>query len=311
MSKPLVVLTAPFLELVAPAIEAQGCEVGRGWALPDADRARVRALVAAGEFKLEPAYLETLPNLGLIAVVGVGYDGVDVDWCRARGIAVTAAPAGINAAGVADHALGLMLAGWRDLLPGHAAVLSGDWSNSGRSVLRPGLTNKQAGIVGLGAIGEAVARRCEAFGMRVSWWGPNPKLANWPRAASLVDLAQASDVLFVCAKPTPQNKGLISAEVIAALGSGGMLVNVARGSLVDEDALIAALNSGALARAGLDVFAEEPSPAGRWDGVPNCVLSPHAAGATQETGMQMVAVAMENVSAFLAGRPLLTPVSHP
>src|SRR5690606_12743223 len=136
---------------------------------------------------------------------------------------------------------------------------------------------QRLGVVGLGAIGESVARRAEALRMDVSWWGPREKDARWPRANSLLELARNSDVLVVACRADEDNRGLISAEVIDALGPQGLLVNVARGQLVDEGALIAALRSGRLGQAALDVFAEEPTDAARWADVPNTVLTPHTA----------------------------------
>jgi lactate dehydrogenase-like 2-hydroxyacid dehydrogenase len=248
-----------------------------------------------------------LPRLGLIANVSVGYDGVDVPWCRARGIEVTHAK-GLNADDVADHAIGLLIDGWRNITAGDRVVREGRWRDDDRMRPRPSLKGRKLGVVGLGAIGEAVARRAEAFGMVVAWWGPNPKAASWPRAESLLALARDSDVLVVCARAEAANRGLISAEVIDAVGPQGMIVNVARGQLIDEDALIAALSAGRLGRAGLDVFAEEPTPAERWADVPNTVLTPHTAGGTTDSIPRMVAQALENVRLHLAGEPPMSPV---
>jgi len=173
---------------------------------------------------------------------------------------------------------------------------------------QPALKGRKVGIVGLGAIGEAVARRVEAFGMTVAWWGPNTKAAAWARAATLLQLAEDSDILVVCARAEAANRGLVSAEVIDAVGPKGLIVNVARGQLIDEDALIAALKTGRLGRAALDVFAQEPTPAERWADVPNTVLTPHTAGGTTESIPRMVAQAVENVRLFLAGEPVMSPV---
>jgi lactate dehydrogenase-like 2-hydroxyacid dehydrogenase len=187
-------------------------------------------------------------------------------------------------------------------------VREGRWRDDERMRPRPSLKGRKVGIVGLGAIGEAVARRVVAFGMSVAWWGPNPKPSEWPRAASLLALAEDSDILVVCARAEAANRGLISAEVIDAVGPGGMIVNVARGQLIDEDALIAALKAGRLGRAGLDVFAEEPTPASRWADVPNTVLTPHTAGGTTDSIPRMVAQALENIRLHLAGEAVMSPV---
>ncbi|MNE32498.1 Glycerate dehydrogenase [compost metagenome] len=145
--------------------------------------------------------------------------------------------------------------------------------------------------------------------MDVRWWGPREKDAAWPRADSLIDLARHSDVLVVACRADESNRGLISAEVIEALGPSGLLVNVARGQLVDEEALIAALRDGRLGGAALDVFAEEPTDAARWADVPNTVLTPHTGGATTEAVQGMLMLLLQNLAAHFAGEPLKTPVT--
>jgi lactate dehydrogenase-like 2-hydroxyacid dehydrogenase len=308
MPDPVVLLSHEMLAPVQQPLEAQGFKVARRWDLSDADRAQVRVIVHAGEVSLTPEFLGSLPRLGLIACVSVGYDGVDVTGCRARGIEVTHAK-GLNAEDVADHALGLLIGAWRDIVVGDRVVREGRWRNDDRMGPRPGLKGRKAGIVGLGAIGEAVARRVEACGMVVSWWGPNPKAAPWPRAASLLELAAESDILVVASRADASNRGLISRPVIEAVGPKGLIVNVARGSLIDEDALIAALKDGQLGLAALDVFAEEPTSAERWAGVPGTVLTPHTAGGTVDSIPRMVAQAIDNTRRFLAGEPVASPVT--
>ena len=145
--------------------------------------------------------------------------------------------------------------------------------------------------------------------MSVQWWAPRAKDAAWPRADSLLDLARASDVLMVACRADESNRGLISAEIIEAVGPTGLLVNVARGQLVDEDAVIAALRDGRLGGAALDVFETEPTDAARWASVPNTVLTPHTAGATTEAVQGMLMLLLQNLSAHFAGEPLKTPVA--
>jgi lactate dehydrogenase-like 2-hydroxyacid dehydrogenase len=300
-------ISVPLLAALEPMLQAKGFATAKAWELAEAERPRVSAIVHGGEFVLERGFLETLPGLGLIACVSVGYDGVDVPWCRARGVEVTHAK-GLNAEDVADHAIGLMLAAWRNLPALDRQVREGGWRQEDRLQPQPSLGGRTLGVVGLGAIGEAVARRAEAMRLQVAWWGPRPKAAPWPMAESVVDLAKASDILVVAARADPSNRGLISAEVIEAVGPAGLIVNVARGSLVDEDALIAALKEGRLWRAALDVFAQEPTPAERWAEVPNAVLTPHRAGSSTEAVPLMIAQALDNVERFLARKPLLSPV---
>lgn len=307
---PLVLLSHPMLLPNEEKLAAEGWRIARRWELDEGDRARVRVIFHAGDMPLEPEFLQGLPNLGLIACVSVGYDGVDVAWCRARGIEVTHGR-GMNAEDVADHALGLLIGAWRDIVTGDRMLRAGGWRDNSKGGLRvrPSLNGRKVGIVGLGAIGQAAAQRCEAFGMVIAWWGPNPKPSPWPRAASLLDLARDSDILLVACRADAANRGMISAEVIEAVGPRGLIVNVARGSVIDEDALIAALREQRLGRAALDVFVQEPTPAERWADVPNTVLTPHTAGGTRETIPRMVAAAIENVRLFLAGKPVATPVA--
>lgn len=307
MTKPLVLISHQMLSPVQAPLEAAGYEVARRWELQPDQTEAVTAIVHAGEVPLAPDFLASLPKLGLIANVSVGYDGVDVPWCRARGIEVTHAK-GLNADDVADHALGLLIAGWRNIVAGDAVVRAGGWRDDPRVGNRPGLRGRKLGIMGLGAIGEAVAVRGVAMGMEIAWWGPREKQAAWPRAESLVALAQASDILVVACRADESNRKAVNREVLDALGSRGMVVNVARGSVIDEDALIAALKEGRLGRAALDVFETEPTPAARWADVPNTVLTPHSAGGTVDSIPRMVGQALENVRRFVAGEPVMSPV---
>ena len=304
-----LLISHPMLSPMQAGLEAQGYRVLRRWEMGAEDAAGVEAIVHAGEIVLAPEFLENLPSLKLIANVSVGYDGVDVPWCRGRGIEVTHAD-GLNAEDVADHALGLLIGAWRNIVAGDQMVRAGRWNNADRMGPRPGLKGRKVGIMGLGHIGAAVARRVEAFGMVVSWWGPNPKPdAAWPRAQSLLALAEGSDILVVACRADATNRQAVNAEVIEAVGPRGMIVNVARGSIIDEDALIAALKDGRLGRAALDVFAHEPTPAERWADVPGAVLTPHSAGGTVDSLPNMIAQTFENLRRHFAGEPLLSPVS--
>ena len=308
-AKPLVLICYDLLTPLRGAIEAQGYEVALSWEMPAERAAEVRAIVHAGEAVLTPEFLTSLPNLGLIANVSVGYDGVDVPWCRAHGVEVTHSE-GLNADDVADHALGLLIGGWRNIVAGDRTVRANTWNNHARLSPGPGLKGRKLGVMGLGHIGEAVAVRAPAFGMEVAWWGPNPKpQARWPRAASLLELARDCDILVVACRADASNLKAVSAEVIEAVGPQGMIVNVARGSIIDEDALVAALKSGKLGRAGLDVFAQEPTPAERWADLANVVVTPHTAGGTTNSLPLMIGQTFENLKRFYAGEPLASPVA--
>jgi lactate dehydrogenase-like 2-hydroxyacid dehydrogenase len=261
----------------------------------------VSVIVTAGENRIDTALLGRLTNLRLIVCVGSGYDGVDVDWCARHGIAVVAA-VGANAKDVADHALGLAIAAWRGIVADHDFIARGEWQAANRLPSRRTMTGVPAGIVGLGSIGRAVAHRLSALDMPVQWWGPREQSdAPFPKAASLIELAAESRLLVLCCRADASSHHLVDAAVLEALGPDGVLVNVARGSVVDEDALIAALRDGRLAAAGLDVFATEPTPADRWRDVPNVVLTPHAAGLTTDTLRAMIGLAVQRIDAFLLG----------
>jgi lactate dehydrogenase-like 2-hydroxyacid dehydrogenase len=304
---PALLIASRALAPVAPFLDV-GYRVFRQWdSLADDVAGEIAAVVVAGEDVLDTALLEHLPSLRHIACFTSGYDGIDLDWCRSRGLVVTHAPA-VNHEDVADHALALILAARRRIVDGDRIVRAGGWVMEQR-LITPSMRGCRIGIVGLGAIGEALAQRVAVMGCEVRWWGPRDKPgAAWPRVGSLVDLAETSDVLVVACRADTANRGLISAGVIAALGADGLLVNVARGSLVDEDALIIALKAGRLGGAALDVFETEPTPADRWDGVPNVVLTPHTAGATMQAVQGMLALLIRNLEAVAAGGPPVTPV---
>lgn len=304
--RPALLIMQRHLAPLTPFLES-AYDVYRFWEGPPLEAEHdIRALVVAGEFPLDKRLIESLPNLQLVACFTSGYDGIDVDWCRSRGLAVSHAP-GISHEDVADHAIGLILAARRQIAAGDRALRAGEWTAESK-LITPTLNGQRVGIVGLGNIGEAVARRAEGLRMAVQWWGPREKAAAWPRAASLLDLARDSDILVVACKADDANIGLISGEVIEALGPGGLLVNVARGQLVDEAALIAALRDGRLGQAALDVFEDEPTDEARWAGVPNTVLTPHTGGATTEAVQGMLMLLMQNLEAAFAGEPLKTPV---
>ncbi|MFY8209078.1 MAG: 2-hydroxyacid dehydrogenase [Caulobacter sp.] len=311
--KPHVLLSHEMLMPLQPLLES-AYVVHRLWDFPDrmafleGPGQSIRAVVHAGEMALSRDMLAEMPRLGLIACVSVGYDGVDVPWCKSHGIAVTHST-GLNAGDVADHAVGLVLAAWRGIVEGDQRLRDGRWSHAERMAPRHGLRGRKVGIVGLGHIGEAVAHRLSAFDMKVAWWAPRAKESAYPRAESLMALARESDVLIVCARPDASNRHLINKAVIEALGPQGLIVNVARGSLIDEDALIEALKSGTLGMAALDVFETEPTPAARWADVPRTVLTPHTAGATLDSIPAMVSLTLENLRRYFHGEPLATPVA--
>ena len=282
--------------------------IGRGTAARMLRRAR--AIIVDGGRVFDKALLADMPNLGLIACFNAGYDGIDPGWAREHGIRVTHARE-VNHEDVADFAIGQIVNHYRILSGGDRWIRAGGWIAGGPRAPTRSLAGARLGIVGLGAIGKAVARRAQVMRMSPMWWGPRDKRVPWPRAASLIELARASDILVIAASASAGNRGLISTEVIDALGPRGLLVNVARGSLVDEAALIAALRSGALGAAALDVFEEEPIALDRWRDVPNVALTPHSAGVTDDALRRMADLVRANLDAFFSGAPLPTPIALP
>jgi hydroxypyruvate reductase len=271
------------------------------------DRTDIRAAVTIGSHGLTNAMIDALPELGAIVCFGVGVDGIDLAYAAKRNIAITHGRE-INHEDVADVALGLIIATARSFGEGERVLREGRWSGPLAVAPQRRLRGRKLGIVGMGAIGQAIAHRAQAFGLEIKWFGPRAK-RDVPHTyePDLTKLAEWADILAIAARG--DQAGLINADVLQALGSDGLIINISRGSLIDEDAMIAALKSGALGGAGLDVFATEPTPPERWADVPNVTLTPHLGGGTREAlyaGSQNV---LENLRRFYAGEPLLTPLA--
>jgi len=269
---------------------------------------RIRGIAASGESKVGAELIARLPALEIISVMGVGYDGIDVGAAKARGIQVTHTPNVLND-DVADLAIGLMLCAARQLPAADRYVRSGQWAAAGPMPLARKMSGARLGLVGMGRIGQAIARRASAFGMDIAYTArsarPGVPYRYLPTATAL---AAESDFLVVITPGGAGTRKLIDAEVLAALGSDGILVNVARGSVVDEAALIDALEQGVIAGAGLDVFENEPHVPARLLALPHVVLAPHIGSATGQTRQAMADLAAANLAAHFAGLPLLSPV---
>jgi hydroxypyruvate reductase len=268
--------------------------------------AAVRAMVVPGGYAVPESMIGSLPNLEVISVFGVGYDGVPLPVCRVRGIRVTNTP-DVLTDDVADIAVALVLMTSRRLGEAERHVRDGCWP-LGAFPLAHALRGKTAGILGLGRIGKAIARRLEAFGMKIAYHGRKPQPVPFAYSASLRELARMSDFLIVACPGGPGTRHLINAEVLAALGPQGTLINIARGSVVDEQALVQALESGGIRSAGLDVFENEPQVPERLLGCPQAVVLPHIGSATHETRRAMAQLVIDNLAAHFSGQPLLTPV---
>ena len=268
----------------------------------------IRAIAASGESKVPAELIAKLPKLEIISVMGVGYDGVDVAAAKARGAVVTHTPNVLND-DVADLAIGLMLSAARQLPAADRHVRSGQWAASGPMPLARKMSGARLGLVGMGRIGQAIAHRAASFGMSIAYTSRSPRAGVAHRyVANPVALAAESDFLVVITPGGAGTRGLINAEVLTALGTKGILVNVARGSVVDESALIDALERGVIGGAGLDVFENEPNVPERLRALPHVVLAPHIGSATAQTRRAMADLAYSNLHAKLSGLPLLSPV---
>jgi len=268
---------------------------------------RIRAIATEANRGANRALIEMLPRLELIAGFGVGYDKTDVAAARARNIAVTNTP-GVLGDEVGDLAIGLMLASARQIVYADRYVRDGSWAK-GPIALGRSVGGKTLGVIGLGGIGRAAADRGAAFKMRVLYNGPRRKAdAPYEYVADVVELARRSDFLIVACKGGPETRHIVSAAVIEALGPEGTLINVARGTCVDERAMVAALREGRLAFAALDVFEDPLRPSPELLQLPNVIVQPHHGTATVETRNRIGALMIENLSAHFAGKPLLTPI---
>lgn len=261
------------------------------------------AVLCAGMERLDATRLAMLPNLKLIAVVAAGMAGIDLVAAKERGITVTNA-GDINAGDVAEFAVTMLLSHRREIMACDAYVRADKWPEarmpSGRSV-----SQERVGIVGLGHIGRAIADRLVPFGCEIAWWGPRPKPdAPWKRFDDLAELARWSTTLAIAARGDDSTRGLITAEAIDALGPDGLIVNVARGFVIDEPAMIAALKDGRLGGAALDVFDHEPIRGSEWADVPNVLMAPHVAGATQKALSGVLTAAVENIRRHFSGGEL-------
>lgn len=253
--------------------------------------------------------MDGLPNLKIVSNFGVGYDSIDANAAAARDIIVTNTP-GVLSEEVADTAVALMLMSVRELGRAERYLREGRWARDGNYRLTPlTMRNRKVGIAGLGRIGLEIAKRCEGFGLPVSYFGrtEKPGLA-YTFYDDLEAMARDVDTLIVVTPGTPETEKMVNARVLAALGANGVLVNIARGSVVDEPALIVALREGTIAAAGLDVMWNEPNVSPDLLTLENCVLLPHVGSASQATRQAMGQLVIDNLKAMAAGKPPLTPV---
>lgn len=303
-----VLAVAPLPADLAGAL-AERYAVADGTALrkatpPGPPRPGIRIAVTTSMHGFDAALMDALPDLGLIACQGVGIDRIDVAAAAARGVAISHTP-NIMTEDVADFAIGLLHAVARRIVAADRFVRDGRWGPE-RMPTSMSLHGRSAGIIGLGRIGRAIARRAAAAGMTVAWHGPRDKPGiPYPRHADAGSLAEASDILFLSCPGGPSTERIVDAEVLRRLGPDGIVINVARGSVVDEPALLDALEQGRLYGAGLDVFAREPALDPRFLALDNVVLAPHCASITDEVRRRLIACIVEDIDGFRAGRPPL------
>ena len=272
----------------------------------EALRERVRGIVTRGNYAVPRSVIERLPRLGVIASMGVGHDLIDLAAAREHGVLVANTPDVLNDA-VAELCVGLLFALLRRLPQADRHVRSGAWKE-GVFPLATQLSGKRVGIVGLGRIGKAIARRLEPFGVAIAYHGRSDQQLHWDYQPDLLALARTSDVLILIAPGGEGTRRLVGDAVLDALGPEGYLINVARGSLVDEAALLAALEAGRIAGAALDVFENEPEIDARFLALDNVLLTPHIGSATHETRAAMARLTLDNLLRFFEDGTVLTPV---
>jgi lactate dehydrogenase-like 2-hydroxyacid dehydrogenase len=271
----------------------------------------ITAIVTSGDAGVDAELMRALPNLGAIVNFGVGYDTIDVDAAAAHGVGVSNTPDVLTDC-VADTAVGLMIDVMRRFSAADRYVRAGRWPVDGMYPLTRQVSNTRVGILGLGRIGGAIAKRLSAFGCTISYHNRRMVAdSEYEYVSSPEELAKRVDVLIVAAAGGPGTRKLVSREVIDALGADGYLVNIARGSVVDEQALVDALSKDRLAGAGLDVFADEPNVPAALLSIDNAVVLPHVGSGTVQTRAAMEALTLRNLDSFLASGELVTPVPLP
>ena len=272
-----------------------------------ADKVRAIAIAYTAN-KLDATFMQKLPKLEQISSFGVGYDHIDAKWAGEHGIVVTNTPEVLNEE-VADTALGLLLCTVREFPQAERYLRAGKWPQGHYPLTKATLRNRTVGMVGMGRIGKAIARRLEAFGVPVVYHSRNPqKGVSYKYYPKLIDMARDVDTLMVIVPGGGATANMINAEVLKALGPNGILINMARGSVVDEPALIEALRNRTIYSAGLDVFAKEPQVPRELMEMDNIVLFPHLGSSTEVTRAAMDQLVVDNILAWVAGKPPLTPV---
>src|SRR3954454_1029661 len=308
-----VVMFGPKPIIEETLAKAAMLQLHKVWAAPDheafvtAIAPNVRAIAAAGGHgRIDGALMARFPKLEIVSSFGVGYDHIDAKWAGEHGIIVTNTPDVLNEE-VADTALGLLLATVRHLPQAERYLRAGNWPKHGDYQLTPSLRDRTVGIVGMGRIGKAIARRLDAMKVPVVYHSRRPADAPYKHYPNLIEMARAADVLLVITPGGAATRNLINAEVLEALGPEGILINMARGSVVDEPALIKALQEKKILSAGLHVFAQEPQVPQELLDMQHLVLLPHVGSASHATRRAMDELVANNIISWFAGKGALTP----
>lgn len=308
--KPQLLRLGDFPPKVLARIEARfSCHDPAALEGSPALRESITGIITRSDHVIPPEALDDLPALRIIATTGVGYDGIPLAAARDRGVVVTNTPGVLNAA-VAEFAVAMLLGLLRKLPESDRYVRSGAWKKDDFP-LAIGLSGKRVGIVGMGRIGKAIAERLAPFQVELAYYGRHDQGLDYRYEADLIKLATASDMLVVVVPGGAATAGLIDDRVLAALGADGYLVNIARGTVVDEEALINALQNRRIAGAALDVFRNEPDVDPRFFTLENALLAPHMGSGTVETRGAMLRLALDNLESFFSTGTALTPVPLP
>jgi lactate dehydrogenase-like 2-hydroxyacid dehydrogenase len=310
-----IVLIGPLKPVVVKGLDAI-CTVHKVAAANDPDafiagHSNVQAIACSDTaYKIPGDLMARFPKLELVSSFGVGYDHMDVKWAVGHNIVLTNTP-NVLTEEVADTALGLLLCTVREFSQAERYLRAGKWLERGYPLTKATLRNRTVGMVGMGAIGQAIARRLEAFGVPVVYHTRKPRReVGYLHCPNLVEMARAVDILLVIVPGGPGTANMINAEVIDALGADGILINMARGSVVDEPALIKALSEKRIMAAGLDVYANEPDVPKELMAMDNVVLFPHLGSASVYTRDKMDQLVVDNIAAWATGKPPLTPVAE-
>ena len=310
-----VVLVGPLKPVVVKGLDAI-CTVHRAAETQDQDtffkaHSDVHAIACSDTaYRIPGTLMAHFPKLEIVSSFGVGYDHMDVKYASTHNVVLTNTP-NVLTEEVADTALGLLLSTVRELPQAERFVRAGKWLERGYPLTKATLRNRTVGIVGMGAIGQAIARRLDAFGVPVVYHTRKPRReVSYLHCPNLIEMARSVDILMVIVPGGPGTANLINAEVLDALGPDGILINMARGSVVDEPALIKALQEKRIMAAGLDVFAKEPNVPAEFIAMDNVVLFPHLGSASVYTREKMDQLVVDNIAAWAVGKPPLTPVAE-